>query len=191
MLVGLWGVFTGPVPSAQAALASALAAEEVKGAGAALASVSAMLELLYPGSSSTLALDRAMLASSLPANALAIDKLALVCIEYIRLLSTATALNVETSRLHRLEASRKVQKATSYLRLVLTQTNFVGLDEDKSLSVAGEDEDDEPESEGEAKNLVQAKERLVGVLSLVGRRAAGRAVGRDEDSGLEGDLDEL
>ncbi len=181
VLIGLWGVFTGPTPSAQASLASALAAEEVKGAGAALASVSAMLELLYPGSSSVPILNRVALISSLPANALAIDRLALVCIEYIRLLSSASALNAQLSRLQRLEASQSVQKTTSHLRLILTQTTFVGL----------ADDEEEEQVEGEARSFEQAKERLVGVLSVVGRRAMGRATGRDEDSGVEGDLDEL
>ncbi len=181
VLIGIWGVFTGPDPSAQAALASALAAEEVKGAGSALSSVSAMLELLYPGSSSAVTIDRISLISTLPANALAIDRLALVCVEYVRLLSSAFMINAPLSRLQRLEASQKVQTATSHLRLMLTQTTFVGLAED----------DEEDFADGEARSFEEAKERLVGVLSVVGRRAAGRASGRDEDSGLEGDLDEL
>lgn len=180
VLIGLWGLFTGPTPSAQAALASALAAEEVKGNGSALASVSAMLELLYPGSSSPPPLDRFSLVSSLPANALAIDRLALVCIEYIRLLTSAASLNAELSRLQRLEASQRVQKTTIHLRLIITQTDFIGL----------ADEADQ-KAEGEARSFENAKEKLVGVLSVVGRRATGRAVGRDDDSGIGGDLDEL
>jgi hypothetical protein len=177
VLIGLWGVFTGPAPSAQAALASALAGEEVHGAGSALASVSAMLELLYPGSSNP----THAIGSSLPQNALAIDKLALVCIDYIKLLLSARSLNEYDSRLQRLQASRAVQRATSHLRLVLTQTSFVGLEDDV--------EDDGLEEE--VRSFDEAKERLVEVLSVIGRRAAGRASGRDEDSGLEGDVDEL
>lgn len=167
VLIGLWGVFTGPTPSAQAALASALAGEELQGAG--LESVSAMLDLLYPGSSS---FDRTA-SPPLTQNALAIDKLAMVCIQYIKLLSSATRLNNQSTRLQRLEASRSVQKATSYLRLILTQTTFTGNDEETDHSFS------------------KAQETLVGVLCVVGRRAAGRATSRDEDSGLEGDLDEL
>ena len=198
VLIGLWGLFVGPSPSAQAALASALAAEEVKGAGSALPSVSAMLELLYPGSSTVTTLDRVPIV--LPANALAIDRLAFVCIEYIRLLSSASILNAELSRLQRLEASLSVQKATSHLRLVLTQTTFVGLAEDEQGDEEGEEVEqveqqrdgaDEERTDHEARSFLQAKERLVGVLSVVGRRAAGRAASRDEDSGLEGDIDEL
>jgi len=188
VLIGLWGIFTGPVAGVQAALASALAAEEVKGAGAALASVSAMLELLYPGTSSTTVLDRTAHMVHLPKNAVAIDKLALVCISYIRLLSSSANLNEQASpsRLQRLEASRSVQHATSQIRLVLTQTDFVGIDDMDS-----EDESDAGGVHGEIRTFDVAKERLVGVLSVVGRRAARRAGGRDEDSGLEGDLDEL
>ena len=170
VLIGLWGVLAGSIPSQQAALASALAAEEVKGAN--LSSVPAMLDLLYPGAALPHMHSN---HTELPANAIALDKLAQVCIDYIRLLSSSPTLNEDQTRLQRLEASTKVQKATSGLRSILTQTSFVGLDED---------EVENSEFEG-------ARERLVGVLSLVGRRAAGRMIGRDEDSGLEGDMEEL
>lgn len=169
VLIGLWGLLTGPSPNAQAALASALAAEEVKGVGSSLASVGALRELLYPGSSM---MDPAI--ASLPSNAVTLDKLALVCISFIRLLATVSPLDVSATRLERLAESRKVQKASSDIRLVLTQTTFAGMEE-----------------ELEAKSFDVARERLVTVLSIVGRRAAGRATGRDEDSGLEGDVEEL
>ncbi|WVF69541.1 hypothetical protein IAT40_004319 [Kwoniella sp. CBS 6097] len=218
VLIGLWGIFTRPAPKAQAALASALAAEEVQGAGAGLSSVSAMLELLYPGSKDILAskgLDQATRAARLPRNALAIDKLATACIDYIKLLISSAELNEpELTRLQRLEASRKVQKDTAHLRLVLTQTKFIGvtgdLVEHESIdehhSDSGSETGDESDQaeveavhqhvkyvglENEGRKFAMAKERLVKVLCVVGRRAAGRASGRDEDSGLEGDLDEL
>lgn len=167
VLIGLWGLMAGHTASAQAALASALAAEEVKGVGSALASVGALRELLYPGSGMV-----EPVVAILPANAVSIDKLALVCIQFIRLLATTTA--VADTRLDRLADSRKVQKATSQIRLVLTQTTFAGLDDDV-----------------EVKSFDEAREKLVTVLSTVGRRAVGRASGRDEDSGLEGDIDDL
>ncbi|KAK8847641.1 hypothetical protein IAR55_005500 [Kwoniella newhampshirensis] len=208
VLIGLWGIFTGPTSGAQAALASALAAEEIKGAGAGLDSVPAMLELLYPGSTNGInaGVDRAVMAARLPHNALAVDKLALACIEYIELLTSSTVLNEPgLTRLQRLEASQKVHKATSRLRLVLTQTKFVGMsDEDiiwddeeggTQVELAFEVEEEQYWERGgldsENKKFERAKERLVEVLCKVGRRAAGRASGRDEDSGLEGDLDEL
>jgi len=179
VLIGLWGVFTGPTPSAQAALASALAAEELQGSGTALQSVSAMLELLYPRSSTP---QRPIVAILPPQNALALDKLALVCIDYVRLLSTAHQVNQQETRLKRLEVSQKVQKATIQLRLDLTQTRFVGLDDQDLVDRADGLEDEE-------RSFERAKEKLVGVLSVIGRRAAGRSFGRDEDSGLE-DLEE-
>jgi hypothetical protein len=40
-------------------------------------------------------------------------------------------------------------------------------------------------------DLQLAKERLVSVLSVIGRRATGRIAGRDEDSGFEGDSEDL
>ncbi|OCF44802.1 hypothetical protein I317_01291 [Kwoniella heveanensis CBS 569] len=217
VLIGLWGIFTRPAPKAQAALASALAIVEVQGAGAGLSSVSAMLELLYPGTKDVLAsrgVDQAARASHLPKNAIAIDKLAAACIEYIKLLTSSIELNEpDLTRGQRLEASRKVQKDTAHLRLVLTQTKFVGVTGDiiehdlvdERHSDSGSETGDESETaeneavhhvkdvglENEERRFAMAKERLVKVLCLVGRRAAGRAGGRDEDSGLEGDLDEL
>ncbi|WVR04837.1 hypothetical protein IAU60_001849 [Kwoniella sp. DSM 27419] len=204
VLIGLWSVFTRPAPSAQAALAAALAAEQVQGAGAGLSSVSAMLDLLYPGSRDILArVDRADRAVKLPRNAMAIDKLATACIDYIRLLTSSAQLNDTTlTRVQRLDASRKVQKASAHLRLVLTQTKFVGLGDHHYRDYNGDDvSDDGSEAgsveqvetglEGESKRFDMAKERLVRVLCEVGRRAAGRASGRDNDSGLEGDLEEL
>ncbi|WVQ98306.1 hypothetical protein IAU59_005429 [Kwoniella sp. CBS 9459] len=220
VLIGLWGIFTRPAPKAQAALASALAAEEVQGAGAGLSSVSAMLELLYPGSRDVLAskgVDQARRAARLPKNALAIDKLATACIDYIKLLTSSAQLNEpELTRVQRMEASRKVQKDTAHLRLVLTQTKFIGVTGDlvehdiidERYSDSGSETGDESEAtqaeaagvldhakdvglENEGRKFAIAKERLVKVLCVVGRRAAGRASGRDDDSGLEGDLDDL
>ena len=169
VLIGLWGMLAGPTPGAQAALASALAAEEVSGVGSALASVNALRELLYPNSKL-----QDPVASNLPANAVTIDRLALVCIQFVQLLATANRLQGDSSRLERLAASRKVQRATSNMRLVLTQTTFTGLDDDFEVG-----------------NFDEAREKLVMVLSSVGRRASIRAAGRDEDSGLEGDAADL
>jgi hypothetical protein len=169
VLIGLWGLLTGPSPSAQAALASALAAEEVKGVGASLRSVGALRELLYPGSGIT-----EPVIATLPGNAVTIDKLALVCIHFIQLLATTTPVKPTTSRVERLSESRRVQKVTSDIRLVLTQTSFVGMDEDVEIE-----------------SFEKARARLVTVLSQVGRRAAGRASGADLDSGIEGDGEEL
>jgi len=162
VLIGLWGIFTGPTPSSQAALVSALAAEEMQGAG--LSSTSAMLNLLYPGSSTTTPI-------STNGNAAAIDRLALVCIEYLRLLLSSTSV----SKSERIEHSKQIGRVSNNLRLALTQTEFVGLN--------GVERDDEA--------FIGAKERLVGVLSALGRRSRGRVVSRDIDSGLEAEIDEL
>ncbi|WWC59724.1 uncharacterized protein I303_102286 [Kwoniella dejecticola CBS 10117] len=214
VLVGLWGIFVKPTPSAQVALATALAAEEIQGAGKGLSSISAMLDLLYPGSKDVLVahgLDKSSVEAKLPKNALAIDKLAITCIEYIKLLISSNEVNdTALSRIQRLEASRRIQKASAHLRLTLTQTKFIGFedhlyleaensndDDDDDDSVATDGEQDEElrlrhsDLESEFRKFEIAKEQLVKVLYTVGRRAAGRMNGRDEDSGLEGDLDEL
>ncbi|WVQ69537.1 uncharacterized protein L199_007757 [Kwoniella botswanensis] len=216
VLIGLWGIFVKPTPSAQAALATALAAEEVQGAGKGLSSISAMLELLYPGSKDVLAIhevDKSLQENRLSKNALAVDKLALTCIEYIKLLISSNEVNdrtVNESRLKRLENSRNIQKASSHLRLVLTQIKFIGVGFEDSSILHPDDEEEEIEEDGEEEEVLDkrekdvhqdlenevrrfelAKENLVRVLCDVSRRAAGRAGGRDEDSGLEGDLDDL
>ncbi|WVQ79827.1 hypothetical protein IAT38_001927 [Cryptococcus sp. DSM 104549] len=205
VLIGLWGIFTGPSPSAQAALASALAADEIHGTSSGLASTPAMLELLYPGSTASHPLtpaERSAAASLLSSNARAVDNLAVACIEYIQLLLSAAEASAGITRLQRLEKSRSVQRATARLRLVLTQTKFVGMDaevfedeEDEFAQVQQEEGKVQQQLRGglesESEKFERAKVRLVEVLCRVGRRAAGRASGRDEDSGLEGDLDEL
>lgn len=165
VLLGLWGLFSGY--QSPATLVSALAAEEVQGAGASLASVSALLELLYPGSSNPQHLD-----APVSANAAAIDKLAMSCIGFIDLLFSSSQHNKAANGPERLETNLRVQKEAARLRLVITQANFVGLDED---------EDDDL--------FDSARQKLVSVLCTVGRRAAGRGVVRDDDSGLEDELD--
>ena len=207
VLIGLWGILTGATPAAQLSLASALTAEELQGVGSGFASVQGMLSLLKPDVPRQPARK-----VNLPENAMAIDKLALVCINLIRLISSAAELNDRQSRLERLEASKTVGKAVTELRAILTQTTFTGLgdidgdsadldvDADAKPEIivevsdcAIEDDDEAEESARMGKNgqFELARETLVGVLSVVGRKAAGRAMGRDDDSGLEGDLDEL
>ena len=166
VLIGLWGIVVGTAPSAQAALASALAGEEIKGVGASLRSVGALREMLYPDSGLVMP---AM--SALPSNVVAIDKLALVCIRFIQLVSITS--DSSAPRAERLMQARQVQKGAEHIRLVLSQTTFAGLDEDISLY-----------------KFDQAREKLVTVLSVIGRRAAGRTCGED-DSGVEFDMKEL
>jgi hypothetical protein len=169
VLIGLWGLLTGSSPSSQVHLARELSAEEMR--GSPVSSVHAIMDLLYSASASPSSTSSNI---QLQANAVAIDKLALVCIEYIRLLSTSSTLTGEETRLQRQEASAKVQRATSDLRMILTETRIVGLGEETAES-----------------GFEEAREQLVETLSIIGRRAAGRMTGRDEDSGMEGDLEDL
>lgn len=202
VLIGLWGVLAGSAPSAQASLATALAAAEMSSSssssslasgsfgasGQGLSSVSAMLNLLYPGTSSP-APAPAMLAASPRARAL--DKMALVCIEYLRLIiisPTTGGLPAETEG----ERAKRIATITTNLRLALTQTETrvyrgTGSGVDGPLDRSGASGD---------KATIQAKERLVGVLSAVGRRAAGRMMQQGQgqmgdDSGLDAEVDEL
>lgn len=142
VLVGLWSIFSGG--ASQTALAGALKER------CDLASVSAMLSLICgtPFRRPTM-----MIAP----DALAVDRLAVVCVEYVRLLTVSDA------------APLLVRNITAALRLALVQTHF-----------------DEEDADAHA-----AKEKLVTVLSHIGRRAAGRATGEEYDSGVECDMKEL
>ncbi|WWC86661.1 uncharacterized protein L201_001538 [Kwoniella dendrophila CBS 6074] len=219
VLIGLWGIFVKPTSNAQVALATALAAEEIQGAGEGLSSISSLLELLYPGSTkdvlNTHGLDKSSAESKLPRNALVIDKLALTCIDYLKLLISSNEINGElnnATRLERLEKSKKIQKETSYLRLILTQTKFIGFanfnhhpydlinddEEEEEYNDESNDEtndielrDNQSDLDNESRKFELAKEKLVKILYNIGRKATGRINGRDDDSGLEGDLDEL
>jgi hypothetical protein len=102
-------------------------------------------------------------------NALAIDRLALVCIEYIQLLLSSRV------KKERMEASKYIQRVTTNLRLAITQTEFIGLNGVKEVD----------------SGYMGAKERLVGVLSALSRRSRGRVMSKDIDSGLDPEIDEL
>jgi hypothetical protein len=169
VLLGLWGLFSGY--QSPASLVSALAEEELRGAGPQLKCVSAMLELLYPGSSFP---QRSTGVVSV--NAEAIDNLAMTCIGFVDLLFSSSRHNSTSKSVDRLEANHRVQKEAARLRLVLTQANFVGLDEE--------------EEDTSIRSFDSARQKLVAVLSTVGRRAAGRSAIHDEDSGLEDETDE-
>lgn len=169
VLLGLWGLFSGY--QSPASLVSALAEEELRGAGPQLKCVSAMLELLYPGSSFP---QRPTSVASV--NAEAIDNLAMTCIGFVDLLFSSSRHNTASKGVDRLEANYRVQKEAARLRLVLTQANFVGLDE-------------EEEEDTSIRSFDSARQKLVAVLSTVGRRAAGRSAINDDDSGLEDETD--
>ncbi|WVO23958.1 uncharacterized protein IAS62_005316 [Cryptococcus decagattii] len=208
VLIGLWGIFTGPSPSAQASLAAALATEQASCASHGLSSVSALLELLYPGCA-PISQANALASPPLSPNAQKVDTLALSIIEYLSLLLTTSRSTeaASTDREGRKEESLGVQRKVVKLRGVLNKTGWVGVEsevdadefeeiydqsEDFTLGDEADKRDFRPHQlESERIHYERAKERLVDILAKIGRRAAGRASGRDEDSGLEGDLDEL
>ncbi|WVN91023.1 uncharacterized protein L203_106270 [Cryptococcus depauperatus CBS 7841] len=208
VLIGLWGIFAGPAPSAQATLAAALAADQVSDSVHGLSSIPALLELLYPGSSFSGEMP-SLSSNKLSPNTRNIDNLALSIIEYISLLLFSSKMNPEKDRASRKDESLSVQRKVVHLRSVLNKVNWVGLssessrfedileDEDENEEYGGDDsirscmDQEKGHLENEREKYERAKEKLVSVLSKIGRRAAGRARERDEDSGLGGDLDEL
>jgi hypothetical protein len=100
----------------------------------------------------------------------------MTCIGFVDLLFSSSRHNSTSKSVDRLEANHRVQKEAARLRLVLTQANFVGLDEE--------------EEDTSIRSFDSARQKLVAVLSTVGRRAAGRSAIHDEDSGLEDETDE-
>lgn len=204
VLTGLWSIFNQSASEAQAALASSLAAEQLQGAGAQLKSVTALLQLLFPGSSTASlesTIDNAL--DAVDALAKQTDALASVCVELVRLIGSSSTLpGANATRTERLEASTRVKNATLSLRAMLAQPAFERLsadssDEETDGPIDGEASDTASESGSsvalqlETVAFAEATERLVEVLTAIGRRAAGRRDGRDQDSGLEGDVDEL
>lgn len=178
-------------PAAQAALASSLAGEEMRGAPS---SVRAMLELLYPGFAA-----HGEEKLEVSETALALDGVARACIAYIGLLvkyRTISAVKGSTSgsdgkyagmsRKERQEVSRYVAKTAGQIRVLLSKAHCVSARTRQAGARPAQDQDEVEQGE-----LEDAKEKLVEVLATLGRRASSRAMGRDEDSGLEGDFDEL
>ncbi|ODN79479.1 hypothetical protein L202_03450 [Cryptococcus amylolentus CBS 6039] len=201
VLIGLWGVFVRQRPEGQASLAASLAGLQVSGGVRGLESVGALLELLYPGCS--VFAPAPFHEQNLSKTAKRVDHLALSIIEYISLLlsnpSSSASVSAENKpRGNRKEESMDVQKRVVSLRGILNKTGWVEIesswdddDSDDEQASAAPTQEGQSHLETERTKYERAKERLVDVLAKIGRRAAGRARGRDEDSGLEGDLDEL
>jgi hypothetical protein len=180
VLVGLRGVIgTSPSAAAQAALASSLAAEEMR--GPPMASVRAMLELLYPGFAPTHFELDLRASAGVRGTARALDKLAMVMIGLVRMMvryaPVAGDVAAKEERAERKGTSRGLARATGELRELISGVGAMGASEG--------------EVDGERERFESAKERLVRVLTAVGRRATRRARGRDEDSGVDGEVEEL
>ena len=198
VLVGISAVTSNSTsPSAQATLASNLAGEEMR--GVPLKSVGEMLELLYPGFSGTCPAPTEI-GVRVSETASALDGVALACIAYIKLLVRYRALTSRqrftadkdgkevggASRKERQAVSQYIAKTTAQIRVLLAKARCLP-------QTTGNKGDSEGEREGDLDDgaFEEAKEKMVGALADVGRKATGRALGRDEDSGLEGDMDEL
>jgi hypothetical protein len=157
-------------------------------------SVRAMLELLYPGFAA-----HGEEKLEVSETALALDGVARACIAYIGLLVKYRAISAAKdiksgsdgkhaglSRKERQEVSRYVAKTAGQIRVLLSKAHCVSARTGQAVAGSGQDQDEVEQGEFE-----DAKEKLVEVLATLGRRASSRAMGRDEDSGLEGDFDEL
>ncbi|KAJ9091689.1 hypothetical protein QFC19_008980 [Naganishia cerealis] len=145
-----------------------------------------------------------------------LDTIAAVCLRYLLLLRSVPLLaKSDATRQERQRSSLYVRQACLEIRVLLARPAFDALPEfetnqrsviaAKDIQVLGIHSHpysgvDRLESDGTGRETDEQAEhvefsrqtdRLIDLMTVVGYRAAGRAAGRDDDSGVEGDLDEL
>lgn len=206
VLIGLWGLLAGQDAEARRELATLLAGEQTLGVASNFSSVTTLLSILAPAyRPSGLPLPSHLNISEAAQD---LDTLVTVCLHWISLLASAPRLALETApRLERLASSKKVKEVTLNLRVLLAHPAFRKTFEGAEKSSSAEGSSDEasnnssrpasingeglPLTDVEVEVFDKVTYRLVEVLTVLGKKAGERASGRDEDSGVEGDLDEL
>lgn len=213
VVIGLWGHLIGQEATRQRALANMLIAQQVQRADGTIGSIQSvdlLLALILPGyknSKNTARRPRPKLSQM----AQELDTIAAVCLRYLLLLRSVSQLaKPDAPRHQRLRSSVYVRQACLEIRMLLAQPAFdTRVDAETSAVVSSKDtralgftayghpverevrtpQDEQDETE-DAEFALQT-DRLVDLMTIVGCRAASRAGGRDDDSGVEGDLEEL
>jgi len=221
VLIGLWGYIVGQEPVRQRALANMLIAQQLRrtdgSAIGGLISVDLVLGLILPGYKSPGATNKheSRGKANISNMAQELDTIAAVCLRYLLLIRSVPLLaKSEANRQERQRSSLYVRQACLEIRVLLAQPAFdiqPDSETDQPLLIAAKDiqmlgihaqpyseidplEGDtaqDAEEHAEQAEFSRQTDRLIDLMTIVGYRAAGRAAGRDDDSGVEGDLDEL
>ncbi|KAJ9103962.1 hypothetical protein QFC21_002425 [Naganishia friedmannii] len=183
-----------------------------------LISVDLVLGLILPGYRSPAATSRYESRSKAGISNMAqeLDTIAAVCLRYLLLLRSVPLLaKSEANRQERQRSSLYVRQACLEIRVLLARPAFdtqPDSENDQPLVIAARDiqvlgihadpyseidplegtnAGQDAEEHAEQAEFSHQTDRLIDLMTIVGYRAAGRAAGRDDDSGVEGDLDEL
>ncbi|GHJ83990.1 hypothetical protein NliqN6_0392 [Naganishia liquefaciens] len=212
VVIGLWGHLVGQEASRQRALANMLIAQQIQrpdGLMTDLQSVDMLLALILPGYKNPKSIKkRTTRRPRLSATAQELDNVASVCLRYLLLLRSVPQLaKPDAPRQQRQRSSMYVRQACLEIRMLLARPAFdtrpvtdlgvlFAADDGRAAGPAessdrGDDDDDDDEEEAEDADFARQTERLIDLMTIVGCRAASRAGGRDDDSGVEGDLEEL
>ncbi|KAJ9120237.1 hypothetical protein QFC22_003137 [Naganishia vaughanmartiniae] len=183
-----------------------------------LISVDLVLALILPGYRSPAKTSKQDIRSKAALSDMAqeLDTIAAVCLRYVLLLRSVPLLaKSEANRQERQRSSLYVRQACLEIRVLLARPAFDIQPEsvtDQPLVIAAKDiqvlgihahpyaeidplehnnSSRDAEEQAEQAEFYRQTDRLIDLMTVVGYRAAGRAAGRDDDSGVEGDLDEL
>lgn len=204
VVIGLWGHLVGQEASRQRALANMLIAQQIQrpdGLIADLPSVDLLLALIVPGYKNPKSTKKRT-RRYLSATAQELDNVASVCLRYLLLLRSVPQLaKSDAPRQQRLRSSIYVRQACLEIRMLLARPAFdTRTETDLGVLVsAGDTRASSPtdtadrgnDDEAEDADFATQTDRLIDLMTIVGCRAASRAGGRDDDSGVEGDLEEL
>lgn len=203
VVIGLWGHLVGQEASRQRALANMLIAHQIQrpdGLIADLQSVDLLLALFVPGYKNPKPSARRT-AHNLSSTAQELDNVASVCLRYLLLLRSVPQLaKPDAPRQQRLRSSIYVRQACLEIRMLLARPAFdTRAETDLGMLVSGDVRASSPtdtpgphdDDDSEDADFARETDRLIDLMTIVGCRAASRAGGRDDDSGVEGDLEEL
>lgn len=211
VVIGLWGHLIGQEATRQRALANMLIAHQMKRADGvgSIQSVDLLLALVLPGYKNPKNSPKPP-RRQLSRTAQELDTIAAVCLRYLLLLRSVSQLaKSDAPRQQRLRSSIYVRQTCLEIRMLLAHSAFdTRVEAETGAVVSPKDtralglgayghpvereplEGDERE-ESEDAEFAQQTDRLIDLMTIVGCRAASRAGGRDDDSGVEGDLEEL
>lgn len=202
VVIGLWGHLVGQEATRQRALANMLIAQQIQrsdGLIADLQSVDLLLALIVPGYKNPKPVAKRT-SHRLSSTAQELDNVASVYLRYLLLLRSVSQLaKSDAPRQQRLRSSIYVRQACLEIRMLLARPAFdTRAETDLGMLVSADTRVSSPtessahdDDDSEDADFAYQTDRLIDLMTVVGCRAASRAGGRDDDSGVEGDLEEL